>query len=435
MNNPVKNQEQILLKMGIQQLNKMQQKAIGTIEKTPEVLLLSPTGTGKTLAFLLPLIARIDAQINETQLLILVPARELAIQIEQVVRDMGLGFKVNAVYGGRSGSKEKIELTHSPTILIGTPGRVADHIRRNRITIKSIKNLVIDEFDKSLEIGFEKEMKEIISALPVPERKVLTSATLKENVPSFIQFNNSVHLNFLNSSYNELDLYWVRSQKNTLDTLLKLLKSVANKRGIIFCNFKDTLYGVSDFLNEKKVDHVTFYGGMEQIDRERSLIQFRNASQRILVATDLAARGIDIPGLDYIIHYEMPTREEEFTHRNGRTARMNKDGAAICIKGKNDRIPEYANQIITKEINGVVSISKNEWKTLFVSGGRRDKISKGDIAGLFMKKGKLKSNEIGVIELKTDCAFVAVARSKANDICSQLNNQRLKKKKIRIHKI
>ena len=435
MNIPVKNQDQILLKMGIQQLNKMQQKAIETIEKTPEVLLLSPTGTGKTVAFLLPLIARIDAQINKTQLLILVPARELAIQIEQVVRDMGLGFKVNAVYGGRSGSKEKIELTHSPTILIGTPGRVADHIRRNRITIKSIKNIVIDEFDKSLEIGFEKEMKEIISALPVLERKVLTSATLKENVPSFMQFNNSVHLNFLNSSYNELDLYWVRSQKNTLDTLLKLLKSFANKRGIIFCNFKDTLFGVSDFLNEKKVEHVSFYGGMEQIDRERSLIQFRNASQRILVATDLAARGIDIPGLDYIIHYEMPAREEEFTHRNGRTARMNKDGAAICIKGKNDRIPEYANQIITKEINGVVSISKNEWKTLFVSGGRRDKISKGDIAGLFMKKGKLKSNEIGVIELKTDCAFVAVARSKANDICSQLNNQRLKKKKIRIHKI
>jgi len=193
MNNPIKNQEQILQKMGITELNDMQNKAIETIETSEEVLILSPTGTGKTLAFLLPLIARIDPNINQTQLLILVPARELAIQIEQVVRDMGSGFKANAVYGGRSGSKEKIELTHTPTILIGTPGRVADHIRRDRITTKSIKNLVIDEFDKSLEIGFEKEMKEIVSSLPSLERKILTSATSKEDVPSFIKFNNHLY--------------------------------------------------------------------------------------------------------------------------------------------------------------------------------------------------------------------------------------------------
>lgn len=174
---------------------------------------------------------------------------------------------------------------------------------------------------------------------------------------------------------------------------------------------------------------------MEQIDRERSLIQFRNSSQRTLLATDLAARGIDIPGLDYIIHYEMPPREDEFTHRNGRTARMNANGAAICIKGKNDRIPDYAKGIKTKTITEGSRIPKNVWKTLFISGGRRDKISKGDIAGLFIKKGKLNGNQLGVIELKSDCAFVAVSSPKADDICNELNNQRLKKKKIRIRKI
>ena len=151
MNNPIKNQEQILQKMGIENLNSMQKEAMKTIENSEEVLILSPTGTGKTLAFLLPLLERLDPKSTETQLLILVPARELAIQIEQVVRDMGTGYKINAVYGGRSGSKEKIELTHAPTILVGTPGRVADHIRRNRITLTGIKNLVIDEFDKSLD--------------------------------------------------------------------------------------------------------------------------------------------------------------------------------------------------------------------------------------------------------------------------------------------
>lgn len=435
MNNPIKNQVQILQKMEINELNPMQIEAIDVIDKSKEILILSPTGTGKTLAFLLPLIERLDPSLAETQLLILVPARELAIQIEQVVRDMGTGYKVNAVYGGRSGSKEKIELTHAPTILVGTPGRVADHIRRDRITLQGIKNLVIDEFDKSLEIGFEKEMKEIVSALPSLDRKILTSATHKEKVPNFLEFNNPITLDYLGTASKILDLSWVHSSKNTLDTLINLLESLGDKRGIIFCNFKDTLDGVSQFLDENQVEHTCFFGGMEQVDRERSLIQFRNSSQRTLLATDLAARGIDIPGLDYILHYEMPPREEEFTHRNGRTARMNADGTAICIKGKNDKIPDYAREIKIKKIKEGGKIPKNKWKTLFVSGGRRDKISKGDIAGLFIKKGNLEGGELGVIELKTDCAFVAVSSAKADDICQKLNNERLKKKKVRIHTI
>lgn len=435
MNNQIKNQAQILQKMGIEKLNEMQIEAISAIQESSEVLLLSPTGTGKTLAFLLPLIKQLDPSINATQLMILVPARELAIQIEQVIRDMGTGFKVNAVYGGRSGSKEKIELTHAPTILVGTPGRVADHIRRDRITLSGIKNLVIDEFDKSLEIGFEKEMKEIVAALNSLERKILTSATHKDDVPDFMKFSNPVSLDYLNTPSSALDLSWVHSPNNTLDTLLNLLENLGDKRGIVFCNLKDTLDGVSEFLKENKVEHTCFFGGMEQIDRERSLIQFRNESHRILLATDLAARGIDIPDLDYIIHYEMPQREEEFTHRNGRTARMNSNGAAYCIKGKNDRIPEYAQKIKTETFTPGPEIPKNKWETLFVSGGRKDKISKGDIAGLFIKKGGLEGSEIGVIELKSDCAFVAVASSKADEICANLNNERLKKKKVRISKL
>lgn len=435
MSNQIKNQSQILQKMGIEQLNPMQEEAIKAIGQSKEVLILSPTGTGKTLAFLLPLIQRLDPILAITQLLIIVPARELAIQIEQVIRDMGTGYKVNAVYGGRSGSKEKIELTHAPTILIGTPGRIADHIRRDRITLDAISSLVIDEFDKSLEIGFEKEMKEIVGSLNILDRKILTSATHKEEVPEFLKFSNPVKLDYLNTKSKILDLSWVHSAQNTLDTLLNLLETLGEKRGIIFCNFKDTLDGVSEFLNENNVEHSCFFGGMEQVERERSLIQFRNSSQRTLLATDLAARGIDIPGLDYIVHYEMPPREEEFIHRNGRTARMNKGGSAICIKGKNDKIPEYARGIKTNEIIEGGKIPKNKWTTLFVSGGRRDKISKGDIAGLFIKKGNLDSSELGVIELKTDCAFVAVSRSKAIEVCNKLNNERLKKKKVRISKI
>ena len=435
MNNQIKNQAQILQKMGIEKLNEMQIEAISTIQESSEVLLLSPTGTGKTLAFLLPLIETLDPSLNDTQLMILVPARELAIQIEQVIRDMGTGFKVNAVYGGRSGSKEKIELAHSPAILVGTPGRVADHIRRGRITLGAIKSLVIDEFDKALEIGFEKEMKEITSSLFTLNKTILTSATQKQDVPDFMKFKNPVCLNFLNQRSQALEVSWINSNGNTLDTLYDFLTSLGEKRGIIFCNLKNTLDGVSDFLQDKSVAHTSFFGGMEQVDRERSLIQFRNESHRVLLATDLAARGIDIPGLDYIIHYEMPQREEEFTHRNGRTARMNANGAAYCIKGKNDRIPEYAQKIKTETFTTGPAISKNKWETLFISGGRKDKISKGDLAGFLIKQGGLKNEELGVIELKNDCAFVAVWHSKAAMICKELNNQRLKKRKVRIHSI
>ena len=286
-----------------------------------------------------------------------------------------------------------------------------------------------------VEIGFEKEMREIVFALSSLERKILTSATYKEQVPQFMEFQNPICLDFLEKKTLSLDLSWIHSPSNTLDTLFELLKSLGSKRGIVFCNFKNTLDGVSEFLEENQVEHTCFYGGMEQIDRERSLIQFRNSSQRTLLATDLAARGIDIPGLDYIIHYEMPPREEEFTHRNGRTARMNSDGAAFCIKGKNDKIPEYARKIKTSKISKGPSIPKNKWKTIYISGGRKDKISKGDIVGLFIKKGNIDGSELGVIELKNDCAFVAVDASKASVLCNKLNNQRLKTKKVRISTI
>ena len=435
MTNQIKNQDEILNKMGIDELNPMQNQAIEALDSSPKVLILSPTGTGKTLAYLLPLLSRLDAEITATQLLILVPARELAIQIEQVVRNMGTGHKVNAVYGGRSGSKEKIELTHAPTILVGTPGRVADHIRRNRINLKTIKSLVIDEYDKSLEVGFEKEMKEILSALPSLERKVLTSATQKGKIPKFLKFNDAVCLDFLETSARDLELSWVDSSLDSLNTLLGVLKSLGDKRGIIFFNLKDTLNQVSELLYNHRVDHTYFYGGMDQVDREQSLIQFRNSSQRILLATDLAARGIDIPGLDYIIHYEMPSREEEFIHRNGRTARMNADGVALCIRDHSGRIPDYATEIKSVEISEDLGIPSNEWRTLFISGGRRDKISKGDIVGLFIKKGDLTSAELGMIELKTDCAYIAVSSDRADEVCRSVSNQRLKKKKVRVYPV
>lgn len=431
-----KDQEAILQKFGIEALNPMQEAAHESIISNDEVVLLSPTGTGKTLAFLLPIITELDAALEQVQVLILVPSRELAIQIEQVTREMGSGYKVNAVYGGRAASKDKMELKHPPAILIGTPGRVADHLRRGTITTEYIKILVLDEFDKSLEVGFEKDMREIIEALPALQKKILTSATQKVAIPDFVGIQQPQRLNYLNTESNLLSLSTIISPtQDKLDTLVQLLGHIGEGSGIIFCNLKDTIQTVSDYLEDHHINHTCFFGGMEQIDRERALIKFRNRTHRLLVATDLAARGIDVPELDFIIHFELPFKKEEFTHRNGRTARMHSEGKAYLIKWQNERLPDFIEGAEIEEIRSIKAPPSSQWETLFISGGRKDKISKGDIAGLFFKQGGLKPDELGTIELKQDCAFVAVPSAKSTQLIQKLNNSKLKKKKVRISRI
>jgi len=434
----LKNQAEILAKLNIEQLNTMQLDTQKALVRAPNLVLLSPTGTGKTLAFLLPIISKLETKSTEIQVLIVVPTRELAIQIEQVVRSLGAGYKSNAVYGGQSFSTDLIHLKHPPAILIGTPGRLADHLRRNSFDKEHIKTLVLDEFDKSLEIGFELEMKAILAALPKIERKILTSATAGVEIPAFIKLKNPVILNYLKDKVDLLTIQLVASPtKDKLETLVALLKHLNGQSGIIFCNFKETIQRVSDFLNENSFNHGIFFGGMEQRDRERALIQFRNRSYKILIATDLAARGIDVPEMQYIIHYQLPLRQEEFTHRNGRTARMHQEGTAYVLHFEKEPLPDFISESSPSKFELKAPVKKPlsktmDWTTLFISGGRKDKISKGDIAGLCFKIGGLTKEELGVIELKEDCAFVAVAADKANALITKINNTKLKQKKVRV---
>ncbi len=433
MSNIFKNQKSILEKMGIEQLNPMQEDAQLAIHSNSEIVLLSPTGTGKTLAFLLPIISELKSDVSEIQVLILVPSRELAIQIEQVIREMGTGFKANAVYGGRAGSKDKIEIKHRPAILIGTPGRIADHLRRENFNTNEIKTLVLDEFDKSLEIGFEAEMREIMLALPSLDKKILTSASQRLEVPEFVKLNNPKKLDYLNDGLPQLKIkYIISAEKDKLETLVRTLCYLGNQLGIIFCNFKDSIQFVSDHLSANNISHGCFHGGMEQKDREHALIKFRNGTNQLLLATDLAARGIDVPEIKFILHYQLPQKKHEFTHRNGRTARMNSDGTAYVLKWKNEELRDFITDIEPENIKDAPLPDASPWQTLFITGGRKDKISKGDIAGLFLKTGQLKNDELGVIELKQDCAYVAVKESKIKSLIPLVNNQKLKKKKIRV---
>ena len=433
MKGSVKNQKDILQKLNIDQLNPMQEEAMLAISTCEEVVLLSPTGSGKTLAFLLPLLPLLDRSLEEVQLMILVPARELAIQIEQVTREMGTGFKCNAVYGGRTVSKDKLDLKQPPAILIGTPGRVADHLRRGTFSKDNIRHLVLDEFDKALEIGFEDDMAEIIGSLDGLEKKILTSATFAQEIPSFVGLMRPAFVNYLDEGGAKLRLRRIVSpDKDKLETLFKALCHLGNHPGIVFCNYKDSIERISDYLNEHDIDHGVYYGGLEQKERERALLKFRNGTYQLLLTTDLAARGIDIPEIAYIIHYHLPQRSQEFTHRNGRTARMHAEGSAYVLHAAGETLPDLIPDVPEEELTEAPVPESSPWKTLFVSGGRRDKISKGDIAGLFFKQGQLKPEHIGQIELKQDCAFVAVQASKAITLIKLLSGSKLKKKKVKI---
>ena len=433
MANQQKGQEEILHKLNITALNPMQEEALTTIDSNANTVILSATGTGKTLAFALPLLKTLDRDNKEIQALILVPSRELAIQIEQVIRSMGSGYKVNAVYGGRSMSKDKIELKHLPAILIGTPGRIADHFSNNRFSKDFVKTLILDEFDKSLEVGFEYDMKGIIKQLPNLNKRILTSATQGVKIPDFVGLENQKTINYLGTYVSKLTVKTVVSpSRNKLNTLLHLLNHIGQEQGIIFCNLKDSIQGVSAFLESKNIKHGCFNGGMEQKDRERSLIKFRNGTNQLLVATDLAARGIDVPEMKFIIHYQLPMFKEEFIHRNGRTARVSAKGTAYVIKWKDEALPDFIRNAEVQDISKQADRKPVFWKTLFVSGGRKDKISKGDIAGLFLKQGNLTKDQLGLIELKQDCAFVAIPVSIADSVVLKLNNSRLKKKKVRV---
>ncbi|MFK8102277.1 MAG: DEAD/DEAH box helicase [Saprospiraceae bacterium] len=432
----MKNKKEILRKLNIERLNPMQEEAQLAIQNCKEVVLLSPTGTGKTLAFLLPIIADLSPSVDEVQCIILVPSRELAIQIEQVTREMGSGYKTNAVYGGRSVFKDKMDLKHRPAILIGTPGRVADHLRRERFPTNAVRTLVLDEFDKSLEIGFEEEMEEIISALPQVEKKVLTSATHEVTIPRFVGLLDPVYVDYLKDKIAQLQVKSIISpEKDKLNTLVAALCHLGNSPAIIFCNFKDSIKRISDFLTENHIEHGCFFGGMEQQDRERALIKFRNGTHQLLVATDLAARGIDVPTIKFIIHYHLPHRVQEFTHRNGRTARMQQEGTAYILQWEEERLPDFIPNLDVEIIQEAPIPKASIWQTLFISGGRKDKISKGDIVGFCCKQGQLDQKALGIIELKQDCAFVAVHRSKVTQLIQRLDNTRLKKRKVRVNLI
>jgi len=425
-----------LSNLQIKALNPMQQASLEANATNNAVVLLADTGSGKTLAFLLPVAQLLDTTKAVTQALIIVSSRELALQIEQVFKKMGTGFKVTCCYGGHLRETEENNLKQAPALIVGTPGRLADHIRRGNIVTAHIETLVLDEFDKSLEQGFEAEMSFIIESLPALKKRILTSATEAVEIPDFVGLKNPVEINFLTGEKSPaLAVQMVRSANpDKSSTLFSLLCTLGNRSTIIFCNQREIVEQTSQFLKDKGIINVFYHGAMEQQERDIALCKFRNGSSNVLVTTDLAARGLDIPNIRYIIHYQLPTTQESFIHRNGRTARMEASGTAILLLAPQETVPGYIDPApVEIELNADAGLpAKPDWTTFYVSVGKKDKVNKIDIVGFLTNKGRLKKEEIGLIEVKDFFSFVAIRKSKAGPTLQLIKEERIKNKKVKI---
>lgn len=429
---------QILSNLKIDALNEMQKASIDASEKHSDVILLSATGTGKTLAFLLPVLSLIDESSLLTQAMIIVPSRELALQIEQVVRSMGTGFKVTCCYGGHKRETEENNLIQPPALIVGTPGRIADHIRRGNITVNSIQILVMDEFDKLLELGFQDEISFIISSLPNVQKRMLTSATPGLQIPDFVGLKEPAKINFLSeediANSNTAIQTVLSDDKDKLETLFRLLCMLNSHSVIVFCNHRESVERTSDLLFEKGIYNQFYHGAMEQQERDSALCKFRNGSTNILVTTDLASRGLDIPNIRYIIHYHLPHTEDIFVHRNGRTGRMDASGTAVLILGPEEKLPSYITQNVeVLQLPETIEIpDKPKWTTLFIAAGKKDKVNKIDIVGFLSNRGQLKKEDIGLIEVKDFFSFVAIRKNKVGPALQLIKNEKIKNKKVKI---
>jgi len=428
----------VLANLGITALNPMQEAAGRTIAQDHDTVLVAPTGSGKTIAFLLPILGLLKANQTTVQCLVLAPSRELALQIEQVWKKMATGFKVNSCYGGHPVETEIKNLSNPPALLVGTPGRIADHLDRRSFDTEGIQTLVLDEFDKSLELGFHDEMSFIVRQLPNLRKQVLVSATHGIKIPEFIRLRNpqTVIHQADEDTLAALTMNVVYSpDKDKVDTLFNLLCTLDSEPALIFLNHREAADRTRDELAQRGIQAQVYHGGMEQPDRERALIQFRNGSVRYLITTDLAARGLDIPEMKYVIHYHLPLKEHEFVHRNGRTARMHRSGTAYVILSRDETRPDYlADSLPEYSIlsNYQTLPAPPEFVTVYISGGRKNKLNKVDIVGFFGQKGQLEKGDLGRIDVQDFISFAAVKREKVTNLLALIREEKMKGKKYKI---
>lgn len=426
--------DKIIDKLGIT-LNDMQNDTVHAIlHSNKDVVVLSPTGSGKTLAYLLPVVELLDTTLDAVQAVVVLPGRELALQSATVLAGMGSGLRAMACYGGRPAMDEHRTMRQvRPQVVFGTPGRLNDHLDKGNIKASQVRFVVIDEFDKCLEMGFHDEMAALMGKLPADARRVLLSATDADSIPHFVNLGRSTRVDYLSDDEqipDRISIFSVHSpEKDKLATLSSLLLEQGDHSSIVFLNHRDAVERTGDYLRRLGFATSIFHGGLDQKMREHALYKFSNGSANILVSTDLASRGLDIPDVDNIIHYHLPETEEAYIHRVGRTARWQAEGRSFFVLGPEEHLPDYLHTATAdhspQPAAGAVP-ARPRMATVYIGKGKKDKISKGDILGFLCKKGGLENGEIGRIDVKDRYAYAAVAYPRLQELLDRVQGEKIK---------
>lgn len=421
-------------RLNVEELTPMQHKMAGLPASASAVALISPTGSGKTLAFALALLPRVSGKSGKVEALVIAPTRELTLQLAKTLTALAPELRIAALYGGHSVLDETRSLeAQTPAIVVGTPGRILDHIGRGRLDLYRVKVLAADEYDKSLELGFQDEMRRIVRKIHAPELLILTSATRLDELPEWLPARNLQTIDFSTSSAAQpaLSEYAVNSDEaDKLPALKDLLLRLLQERTIVFVNHRESAVRVYDYLRKQGFPVSLYHGALDQHDRENAVDTFTNGSTPILVATDLAARGLDIPSVRNVIHYHLPSSPETRTHRNGRAGRMGAAGEVYYLIGPTEEPPVGAGPI------SFAHTGPQRWATplhtLYFHSGRKEKLSKGDIVGALTGPGAIPADRIGHIALHDHRALVAVSTPDPRALAATLSAGRIKGKKIRV---
>ena len=419
----------IASRLAIGELNDMQRRMAG-LQTKGTVTLIAPTGSGKTLAFAIPLLKSLGNPDGKVRAVVIAPSRELVVQIYEVIRPIATGFKTVAFYGGHSMQEETNSLAVTPDIIVATPGRLLDHVKRGNLDLSTTRTLVLDEYDKALELGFADEMKRVCRKLTSVSFVILTSATVLAELPDYLPKSTRTELidfSCSTSPRKQMQIVHIPSpSRDKLDTLIDLLRSLPDGRVIVFANHRESVERIHAALRKAGLPAGLYHGGLEQNERENAVELLNNGTTPILVSTDLGSRGLDIAELSAVVHYHLPPSPEAWTHRNGRTARQDANGEIYVITAEGENIPEYVEWDRDyvpqgKTDHPIVSSTA----TLYFNVGKKEKISRGDIVGFLIAKGGLEASQIGRIALRDHAALVAVPRSEAGRLVKAIAPERI----------
>lgn len=428
-------------KEGIAELNPMQKKMLEASNEKKNIVLLSPTGSGKTVAFGVPLLKMLKPPTGRVQAVVIAPSRELVIQIAGVLSGISGEYRVVALYGGHKVEDEVNSLRVVPDIIVATPGRLLDHAVRRNVDLLPVRILVLDEFDKSLELGFEDEMSRIVKRMKNLSRMILTSATEAATLPDFLPIGDPIVLDFLSRNKELKKRLSVRrvasDSRDKLDSLMMLLRNLSveapAERTIVFVNHRESAERIYAYLKKNGVSAVLYHGALDQQKRESAIAAFNSGVRPILVATDLAARGLDITGVESVVHYHLPLTSEAYTHRNGRTARVDREGDVYLLVGPDETLPEYI--IPDSDFRMAADVAghlESGLELLYVTGGKREKVSRGDLLGWIVKEAGVEASKVGKISVFDHYSLIAVDSDAVGAIIAESRKKKIKGEKRRI---